>query len=172
MASSTTNSIPARISTISTMGSSLYGAICGGGKGPRRRGSPRNLIRSAEKIVLLRSQSPEEEDSDNRTPGALACLVLCLGLIYRAHAGLYENEMPPVYRYPCCNRPRPTTTGICHCLDPTRVNRDDTTVPPSSRRFSTDEREEERNRFSIFAQPETTFFSFHSSAILDVQGKF
>lgn len=110
-----------------------------------------------EKIVLLRSQSPEE-DSDNRTPGALACLVLCLGLIYRAHAGLYENEMPPIPllqpatanndRYLSLSRPDSSQPRWYQC--PSFL------FPPTK----------ERNRFSIFAQPETTFPSFHSSAIL------
>lgn len=43
-------------------------------------------------------------DSGNRREDfqleALTCLVPRLGLIYRAHASFYENEMPPVYRYP------------------------------------------------------------------------
>lgn len=90
-------------------------------------------------IVLLRWQSRGTEDSDNRHENfqleALACLVPWLALIYRAHAGFYENEMPPVYRYPTgCKQPRTTTTGICHCLDPARVNRDDTC--PSEALFS------------------------------------
>lgn len=35
-------------------GSSLYGAICGG-KGLRRRGSPRNLIRENSSITFTKS---------------------------------------------------------------------------------------------------------------------
>lgn len=132
---------------------------------PRRggEGSPRNLIRSAEKIVLLRWQSPGE-DSDNRTRTLLVALALPSSPP-RTHLScprrlLWERNATGIpIPFLGCNRPRTTTTGICHCLESTEMIRQPPL--PSSSVFPREMKEtvlfRYRSPIDFLLAPEITF---------------